>query len=182
MIAGAEISTLYRLSAAARPAVQQHLLQLDVDDRYERFATALSDAGIVAYVGQIDFARDHCFAVADPAGALTGFLHLAVCEPVAELAASVLPAWRRCGQARQLFAAALRFAAASGIAEVHLASGHPAARHICAGLGYRLAEGQTYPRARIRLLQTLCSAAGNWTHPPDYRIPAAQALSSGCDL
>lgn len=151
MTAGGQTGALYRLSAAARPAVRQHLLQLDADDRYGRFATALSDAAIAAYVERIDFARDQCFGMVDPAGVLTGFIHLAVCDPVAELAASVLPAWRRCGQARQLFAAALRFAAATGIAEVHLATGHPAARQICTALGYRVQDGQDYPCFRVFL-------------------------------
>ncbi len=139
-----------RLTPTHRRSVAQHLLALDADDRYSRFASALSDAGIAAYVRRIDFARDPCFGIVEPGGGLSGFIHLAVCEDVAELAASVLPPWRRRGRARQLIDVALRFAAAIGIREVHLATGHPAA-HICGGLGHHTLVGSEYPRVRVQL-------------------------------
>ncbi|MGB4063112.1 MAG: GNAT family N-acetyltransferase [Azonexus sp.] len=151
-----------RLTTAARPAVLAHLLALSADDRYGRFATALSDAGIVAYVARIDFAGDLCLATQESDGRLSGFIHLAVHGAVAELGASVLPQWRHQGRARLLFGAALAAASAGGMREIHLATGHPAARHICAGLGYAMTEGAGYamtegagyPRVRVQLPQS----------------------------
>lgn len=151
---GVNVKAPRRLTAVARPAVLAHLLALSADDRYGRFATALSDAGIVAYAGRIDFGDDICLATQESDGRLSGFIHLAVHGAVAELGASVLPHWRRQGRARLLFGAALAAAAAGGICEVHLATGHPAARHICAGLGYAMTEGMSYPRVRVHLPQS----------------------------
>lgn len=145
------IDETVRLGAVWRPAVEKHLLALSPDDRYGRFASALSDAAVAAYAGRIDFARDLCLAIVEADGRLSGVIHLAVHGQVAELGASVLPGWRRQGRARRLFAAALDAAAVLGIREVHLATGHPAARHICGGLGYSLREGAAYPRLRVVL-------------------------------
>lgn len=147
IVSGAPI----RLSEAARPAVLDHLLALSGEDRYARFASTLTDMGIAAYVGRIDMVRDLCFGRILVGGTLAGFIHLAMQGTVAELGASVLPLWRQQGCARSLFATALDAAAANGVKEVHLATGHPAARHICAGLGYRMLHGQSYPRVRVCL-------------------------------
>lgn len=140
-----------RLHAVWRQAVRKHLLALGPDDRYGRFATALSDAAITAYAERIDFARDLCFATVEPDGLLSGFIHLAVYGEVAELGASVLPIWRKQGRARQLFAAALTVASASGIREIHLATGHPVARRICGRLGYLCKTQSVYPRGVVSL-------------------------------
>lgn len=143
--------TVLRLDAVWRPAVGKHLLALGADDRYGRFASPLSDAAIAAYVERIDFARDLCFATVEPEGSLSGFLHLAVHGKFAELGASVLPGQRRRGRAHRLFKTALASAADQGIREIHLATGHPVARHICAGLGYPMREGAGYPRVMVGL-------------------------------
>lgn len=140
-----------RLDATWREAVQQHLLALDADDRYGRFASPLADAAIVAYVECIDFTNDLCFGTPDAHGTLSGFLHLARFGTQAELGASVVATARRQGLARQLFAGALGEAARAGVQEILLATGHPAARHICAGLGYAQVEGRGYPRVRVFL-------------------------------
>ncbi|MFN4340544.1 MAG: GNAT family N-acetyltransferase [Azonexus sp.] len=142
-----------RLTSSHRCSVARHLLALNGDDRYSRFASALSDTGIALYVQSIDFEQDPCFGIVEPEGSLSGFIHLAVWEDVAELAASVLPPWRRRGQARQLIDIALCFAAAIGIREVHLATGHPAVRHICSGLGHHILVGSEHPRVRFQLRQ-----------------------------
>lgn len=143
--------TVLRLDAVWRPAVGKHLLALGADDRYGRFASPLSDAAIAAYVERIDFARDLCFATVEPEGSLSGFLHLAVHGKFAELGASVLPGQRRRGRACRLFKTALASASDQGIREIHLATGHPVARHICTGLGYPMREGAGYPRVRVGL-------------------------------
>jgi GNAT superfamily N-acetyltransferase len=147
----ASLCTVLRLDAVWRPAVGKHLLALSPDDRYGRFASPLPDAAVVAYVESIDFAHDLCFATVEPEGCMSGFLHLAVHGKVAELGASVLPDQRRQGRARRLFKSALASAVDQGIREIHLATGHPVARHICAGLGYGMREGAGYPRVRVGL-------------------------------
>lgn len=139
----------FRVTAGERPAVLAHLLMLDADDRYGRFATSLPDSAIEAYVSRIDCARDICIGIAGTGGQLAGFIHLAVHREVAELAASVCAQWRRQGIARQLFLAAVRLALLRGIREIHLATGHPAARRIFAGMGYCCKLRATYPRGII---------------------------------
>lgn len=140
-----------RADSRLRERVLQHLLALDADDRYGRFATPLGDAGIAAYVNRIDFAGDLCFATLEDDGSLSGFIHLARSGDVAELGASVGAGRRRQGRARRLFAAALAEAGQLGVKEVLLAVGHPAARHICRALGYAQVEGMGYSRVRVLL-------------------------------
>lgn len=153
MIAGRPFATPLRLTAAWRRAVLLHLLALDRDDRYGRFASPLSDDGIATYVAGIDFSNDYCFATIEADGQLSGFIHLAVHQQVAELGASVLSSQRRQGRGRRLFGAALVYAAARGIREIHLATGHPVARRICVGLGFGLTEGLGYPRVKVGLVK-----------------------------
>lgn len=140
-----------RIAASQRPAVLKHLLGLSDDDRYGRFATSLSDAGIESYAGRIDFERDICLALAGGDGGIIGFLHLAVHGNAAELGASVSASWRKQGVARRLFGVAVRSARQAGIGEIHLATAHPVARHIFAGLGHPCQLQATYPRGVIRL-------------------------------
>jgi len=140
-----------RLAAADRAAILAHLLALNRDDRYGRFASALSDHAIAAYVQRLHFERDASFGIVGAGGWLSGFLHLAVHTPTGEIGASVLPECRRRGQARLLFAAAFRHASHIDIASIHLATGHPAALRICRALGYPLEIRPTTPRATIRL-------------------------------
>ena len=142
------------LDQGCRPAILDHLLALSPDDRYGRFASTLTDHAIATYVTGMDLERDLGFGIAGrtgPGGPLAGFIHLARYGDIAELGASVLPACRRQGHARLLFAAALEEATRQGIREVHLATGHPAARHICRSLGYPFREGSGHPRVRVLL-------------------------------
>ncbi len=141
----------FRVTTGERPAVLAHLLQLSADDRYGRFATSLSDNGIEAYVARIDFARDIGVATAGNNGQVTGFIHLAVYGDSAELGASVGARWRRQGIARQLFSGAVELALMGGIREIHLATGHPVARRIFAGMGYPCLLRASYPRGVVEL-------------------------------
>jgi len=140
-----------RLDGRQRRKVLRHLLALDGDDRFGRFATPLADAAIAAYVDCIDFAQDLCFGSVEADGELSGFIHLARFDDFAELGASVSAGCRCQGRARQLFRAALAEAQRQGLREIHLAAGHPAARHICRTLGYAMRESTTYPRVRVAL-------------------------------
>lgn len=144
-----------RLDPSLRPAILDHLLALTPDDRYSRFASSMTDPAIAAYVTGLDLARDLGFGSLGRrgrGGPLIGFIHLACYGDIAELGASVLAAYRRQGLARRLFAVALAAARRQGIREVHLATGHPAARHICRSLGYPVSEGCGHPRARVHLI------------------------------
>lgn len=147
-----------RLGEADRAGVEAHLLALDANDRYGRFATPLSDAGIAAYAARIDFVSDLCFGIVETDGSLSGFIHLAVWEKVAELGASVATQLRRQGRARCLFATALAAAGHQGLLEIHLATGHPAARKICGELEHAILDSPSYPRARV-LIRARSSAS-----------------------
>ena len=140
-----------RLAAGDRATILEHLLALNRDDRYGRFASALSDQAIASYVARIALDRDLAFGIGENSGRLSAFIHLAVHDEIGELGASVLAERRRQGQARRLFAAALAHASHLGIARVHLATGHPAALRICHGLGHAVEIRPTSPRATIRL-------------------------------
>lgn len=134
-----------------RPAILDHLLALSPSDRYGRFASVPSDQAIATYVSGMDLKQDLGFGIRGLSGRLAAFIHLPLCGEVAELGASVLAAYRQQGYARRLFADALEEAERQGIREVHLATGHPAARHICRSLGYRLQESFGHPRVRVQL-------------------------------
>ena len=138
-----------QLSTGDRPAILTHLLALNRDDRYGRFASVLGDTAIAAYVERLHFARDAGFGILDAEAQLLGFLHLVVHAPSGEIGASVLPHCRRCGLARQLFAAAFAHASACGVKTIHLATGHPAALRICASLGHPILLRPTAPRALV---------------------------------
>lgn len=144
-----------RLHATDRAAILDHLLALNADDRYGRFASALSDHAIAAYVRSLALDRDAGFGIAGATGQLSGFIHLAIHCATGEIGASVLPASRRCGQARQLFAAAFRHARRVGMTHIHLATGHPAAIRIGHSLAYRVERRASAPRAIIFLAQDL---------------------------
>lgn len=144
----------YRVIAFHRPALLTHLLDLNDDDRYGRFASSLSDAGIASYVNRIDLEKDIGLALASADGRMIGFIHLAIHGDAAELGASVSAPWRRQGVAQQLFKAAVKSARNAGICEIHLATAHPVARHILARLGYPSRMQMTYPRGVVPLLDT----------------------------
>lgn len=141
----------YRVANGQSASVLAHLLALDNDDRYGRFATALSDAGIAAYVSRIDFTLDIGLAVAGADQQVIGFIHLAVHGDAAELGASVSPHWRKQGVAHRLFKTAAIQARAAGVQEIHLATAHPVSRHIFTKLGYECHLNPSYPRGIVGL-------------------------------
>lgn len=147
----ATLAAVRRLAGGDRAAILEHLLALNRDDRYGRFASALSDDAIAGYVARIALDDDLAFGLGCP---LSAFIHLAVHGRIGELGASVLPACRRQGQARRLFAAALAQAGHLGITHVHLATGHPAAVYISRRLGYVVEIRPAVPHATIRLGDT----------------------------
>lgn len=141
-----------RVADGQRAAVLAHLLALDPDDRYARFATPLSDAGIARYVSCIDFEHDIGLMVTAADAQVIGFIHLAMHGEVAELGASVAALQRKQGIAHALFKTAASAARGAGVHEIHLATAHPVARHILARLGYPCTLQPTYPRGVVGLL------------------------------
>ena len=99
-----------RLSAADRPALMTHFLQLDNEDRRLRFGSARSDDSLREYVEALDFDRDAVFGAFDDELALAGVAHVAVSPESAELGVSVLPAGRKRGIGTALFERANLFA------------------------------------------------------------------------
>ena len=72
-----------RLAAGDRAAILAHLLALNPDDRYGRFASALSDQAIASHVVRIALNRDLAFGIGENSGRLSAFIHLATGHPAA---------------------------------------------------------------------------------------------------
>jgi GNAT superfamily N-acetyltransferase len=79
------------LHANERPQLLTHLLALDAEDRYLRFAHMLSDDGIRHYIESIDLTRDAVFVVTGIDLEIIGAAHLAHEDGHAQLGISVLP-------------------------------------------------------------------------------------------
>ncbi len=94
-----QVSLIAQLGSAHRPRVLDHLLALNTEDRYLRFAHAISDDSLRGYVRQIRYGRDAAFGAFDDAGELHGFAHLAFASDggPAELGLSVARSARRQG-------------------------------------------------------------------------------------
>jgi ribosomal protein S18 acetylase RimI-like enzyme len=94
------------------PAVEAHLLALELVDRCQRFQGCKSDAALAAYVAGLDLERVILIGAFDPgSGALVGLAeaHLddAQRPAAAELSVSVLAPWRDAGLGRRLVREAL---------------------------------------------------------------------------
>jgi len=97
------------------PAVEAHLLALELVDRCQRFRACRSDAALAAYVAGLDLERVILIGAFDPrSGALVGLAeaHLddAQRPASAELSVSVLAPWRNAGLGRRLVRQALEVA------------------------------------------------------------------------
>lgn len=120
-----------RLNDGARDSLLAHLLALSVADRWLRFGRSLAPSAIAAHVDSIDFARDAIVGIHDDQDLLVGAAHVAFDTDPAEVALSVLPAWRACGLGSVLFATAVAQAARRGVARLYmqfLASNSPILR------------------------------------------------------
>ena len=98
------------LAEGTRALVAAHFLALPTRDRYLRFGSPFGPTAISAYVDRIDFARDRVFGVYGDRLELGGVAHVAFGDDLAELALSVLPAYRRRGIGNALFKRALAHA------------------------------------------------------------------------
>lgn len=111
-------AAIRRLGSADRAEVLEHLCALGPSDQAMRFGCALSRDAIARYVDGLDFGRDITLAAADAAGNVIGLaqiLPLGPAEADAEIAFSVLPAWRGRGLGRRLMQAACWHARRCGV-------------------------------------------------------------------
>ena len=121
-----------RLRDSDRPALLDHFVALDAEDRRLRFGTLLRDEAIAAYVQRIDFVHDGVFAVHDGAMRLLAVVHFAIADGAAELGLSVLPEARGQGLGTVLFERAVMHLRNRGTkrAFVHCLSENGAMMHI----------------------------------------------------
>lgn len=85
------------LSGAERPALYEHFLALQPNDRRLRFGMPLGDYSVHQYVERIDFEHDALFGVFDDELRLLGVAHVARSPGHAELGVSVLEGFRQRG-------------------------------------------------------------------------------------
>ena len=107
-----------RLGDINRDRLREHFLQLDASDRHLRFGASQNDAAVIAYVEQLDFARDEVYAVSDDVLRILGAIHIAVLGDQAELGLSVLPCVRGQGVGNALFARAVMHLQNRGVHDV----------------------------------------------------------------
>ena len=94
------------LTRAERPALLEHFLALETEDRRLRFGVPPGDSALRQYVEGIDFDRDAVFGVADDELRLRGVAHVARNGAHAELGISVLEGYRGGGIGGALLARA----------------------------------------------------------------------------
>lgn len=111
------------LTLQDRPAVVEHLLALDRDDRVLRFNSAAPDALIRDYCGRWDFALDIVEGAWD-GNRLVGVIHLPVspCDGrlIGEFGVSVAEPWRRRRVATRLAARAIDSAGRRGLDRIYV--------------------------------------------------------------
>jgi GNAT superfamily N-acetyltransferase len=111
------------LTPRDQPAIVQHLLELESDDRVLRFNTTAPDNVIAGYCGRWDFARDIVEGARD-GNLLVGVVHLPVFEAgkdlIAELGVSVAVGWRKHGIATELARRSFDKARSRGIDRVYI--------------------------------------------------------------
>ena len=142
-----------RLRESDRPALLQHYLALESEDRRLRFGAPLREEAIAAYVERIDFGHDGVVAVHDGSMRLLAVIHVAFTEKSAELGLSVLPEARNQGVGTALFERAVMYLRNRGASEVfiHCLSENGAMMHIARRLGMSIIPCGPETDARIRI-------------------------------
>jgi RimJ/RimL family protein N-acetyltransferase len=141
------------LREADRPALLEHFLALEREDRRLRFGTPLRDEAIAEYVERIDFARDGVFAVHDGTMKLLAVVHVPCSGMRAELGVSVLPSHRDMGLGTALLERAVMYLRNREVREafVHCLSENGAMMHIARKLGMSVEPCGPETGAHIRL-------------------------------
>ena len=107
-----------RLAPTDRDAVLEHLEMLSCHDREMRFGCALSCDALSRYADSLDFDRDIVLGLEDLAMRLIGMVQVMPLGPrsgAAEIAFSVIPAWRGLGLGHRLMKAAVAHARSCGL-------------------------------------------------------------------
>ena len=176
------ISTV-RLSGRERVALETHFTSLDTEDRRLRFGSGISDAGIRAYVGRIDFEQDGLFAVQDDDLRLIAVVHIALDDGPAEMGLSVLHGWRGQGLGDALLGRAVTFLRNRGVPSVfiHCLAENAAMVHLARKNGMRVAYSGSESDARLELEPaTVDSYVTEWLD--DQRGRAVQVLRQNARL
>ena len=147
------------LHASQRPQIEQHLLELGLQDRYLRFGYAASDAHVTRYVEQLDFDRDEVFGIFSRRLRLVAMAHLAFehtdggAATMAEFGVSVAPRLRGRGVGSRLFASACLHARNRGVDTlvVHALSENMAMLRIARAAGAALEHDGSDSTARLKL-------------------------------
>ncbi len=111
---------LQRLDERARASLLAHFLALSVSDRWLRFGRSLAPTALASYVDRIDFGRDAILGIHDDQDLIVATAHVAFDSDPAEVALSVVPAWRAHGLGRALVAGAVAQAACRGAARLYM--------------------------------------------------------------
>ena len=175
--------TTVRLRPMERGALEAHFTSLDTEDRRLRFGSGISDAGIRAYVGRIDFEHDGLFAVQDDALRLVAVVHIALASGPAEMGLSVLRAWRGQGLGNALLGRAVIFLRNRGVQSVfmHCLRENGSIVHLARKNGMRLDYVGSESDALLELEPaTVDSYVNEWLD--DQRGRAVQVLRQNARL
>jgi hypothetical protein len=142
-----------KLREADRPALIEHFIALDPEDRRLRFGTPLTDEALRAYVARIDFHHDRVFAVQDDRLRIVAAVHVARSGDSAELGLSVLPGFRGAHLGSVLFERAAVHLRNSGVAtvQIHCLTENAAMMHIARKNGMHLTSGGSEADALLAL-------------------------------
>ena len=175
--------TTVRLRPMERGALEAHFTSLDTEDRRLRFGSGISDEGIRAYVGRIDFEHDGLFAVQDDSLRLVAVVHIALDDGPAEMGLSVLQGWRGKGLGNALLGRAVTFLRNRGVLSVfmHCLAENASIVHLARKNGMRLAYSGSESDARLELEPaTVDSYVNEWLD--DQRGRAVQVLRQNARL
>jgi len=116
-----EFGAMRRLRGHELREVEEHFLALEPEARILRFGSLLQDAGILVYVGKLDFQRDLVLGWPDSDRRLGAVVHLAhITDTLVEFGVSVLAQFRGHGHGQQCTLQALAFATRSGYCRAHV--------------------------------------------------------------
>ena len=146
------------IGLAHREHIAQHLLALDLHDRYLRFGYAANDEQICRYVAQLNFERDQLLGIFNRQLELIAMAHLAFsvdpqCLSCAEFGVSVAKNARGRRYGSQLFERAVVNARNEGVTMlfIHALSENTAMLKIARGAGATIERDGSESEAHLRL-------------------------------
>jgi len=152
------VAPIRSIGRAHREHIVQHLLALDVHDRYLRFGYAANDEQIGRYVAQLNFERDELLGIFNRKLALIAMAHLAFsvdpkCLSCAEFGVSVAKVARGRRYGSQLFGRAVVHARNEGVAMlfIHALTENTAMLSIVRSAGATIEREGSESEAHLRL-------------------------------